>query len=152
MAITTMNRSTWTRLANSITRDNACLAARRPSLDRLRHSSTSAWIDLAGASTQPDSLIQPFGPSSPSPIVPSDFRYCPDFLNDHEQRVLLRLALWKLDRVDPELRRTGRRRRRSPGQAEEASAAKDLQSMFELPEGRYGFEEVSLGMSSRVRC
>lgn len=136
-----MQTSAWRRLA-SFCGSEGRHAARKSAMARSRYSSTSAWADLAGASPSPESLIKRFGPPAATHIEPTDFRYCPDFLNGREQQALLRLALWKLDRVDPELRRTGRRRRRAAGQADHDEPVKDLQSLFALSEGRYGFEEV----------
>lgn len=62
--------------------------------------------------------------------------------------MLIRLALWKLDRVDPKKKRTRRRRTESASKQADgldttAERGLDLQSLFEDP-SIYGFEEVSL--------
>jgi alkylated DNA repair protein alkB family protein 7 len=72
----------------------------------------------------------------------NDFLYFPEFFNDAEQEILLKLALWKLDRVDSSRRR--RRRRTGSAVTEEGNAAEKngLQRMFE-DSSAYGFEDVS---------
>lgn len=77
-----------------------------------------------------------------------DFAIYPGFYSLDESRELLGLALWKLNRVDMERRRGGRRRRDDQKQGVETDLDSDndrqepqapLQDMFT---GSYGFEEV----------
>jgi alkylated DNA repair protein alkB family protein 7 len=68
-----------------------------------------------------------------------DFLYFPDFFNEAEQEILLKLALWKLDRVDASRRR---RRRKSAKSAEGQMVTTGLQRLFE-DTSAYGFEDVS---------
>lgn len=94
-----------------------------------------------------------------SDIKPEDFVYYPNFFSPEEQAILIKLALWKLDRVDSKKRRTRRRRPSSSdsSQVVEGDARKDgsqagtskidLQALFEDP-SVYGFEEVSLNPTS----
>ena len=82
--------------------------------------------------------------SSVEKIKAEDFVYYPDFFTPKEQAVLVRLAMWKLDRVDTKKKRTGRRRRsvaESSGPSIGTEKDTDLQSLFEDPTV-YGFEEV----------
>lgn len=100
--------------------------------------------DVASSSRRPSSDIKP-----------EDFVYYPNFFSPEEQAVLIKLALWKLDRVDSKKKRTRRRRPSSSdsSQVVEGDAGKngsqagtsnsDLQALFEDP-SVYGFEEVSL--------
>jgi hypothetical protein len=96
---------------------------------------------------------------SESDIKPEDFVYYPNFFSPEEQAVLIRLALWKLDRVDSKKKRT-RRRRSSTSTSTPAIDGKvekngsqtgtsnlDLQALFEDP-SVYGFEEVSINPTS----
>lgn len=72
-----------------------------------------------------------------------DFLYFPDFFNEAEQEILLKLALWKLDRVDSSRRRRRRRTSSTPATEEGDVAEKNgLQRMFE-DASAYGFEDVS---------
>jgi hypothetical protein len=94
-----------------------------------------------------------------SDIKPEDFVYYPNFFSLEEQAILIKLALWKLDRVDSKKRRTRRRRSSSSNSSQvvEGDAGKtgsqagtsnsDLQALFEDP-SVYGFEEVSLNPTS----
>jgi hypothetical protein len=89
-------------------------------------------------------------------IKPEDFIYYPSFFSPEEQAILIRLALWKLDRVDSKKKRTRRRRSSTStstpavdGEVEDAGSKRgssnlDLQALFEDP-SIYGFEEVSPG-------
>jgi hypothetical protein len=74
-----------------------------------------------------------------------DFVLYPNFLSDEEQKILLRLALWKLDRVDGKLKR--RRRRVGGAQSikeERIGGGKSQEGLEALFKGQeeYGFEEV----------
>lgn len=104
-------------------------------------------IQTAAISTQAHRLtsegpyVQSFGNPAYEKLKgkEDDFLYFPDFFNEAEQEILLKLALWKLDRVDSSRRR---RRRRSSPTDEGALAEKDgLQRMFE-DTSAYGFEDV----------
>lgn len=71
-----------------------------------------------------------------------DFVFYPDFFTLEEQKVLLKMALWKLDKVDSKKKR--RRRRRDAGlvpDGAEQIQQQSLQSLFE-DQSAYGFEEV----------
>lgn len=93
---------------------------------------------------------------SVSDIKPEDFVYYPNFFSPEEQAILIKLALWKLDRVDSKKRRTRRRRSSNSESTQvvngevEGNGSKgensdpDLQALFEDP-SVYGFEEVSPG-------
>lgn len=127
---------------------------------RRRYSSRQPPVKLD--LLQPHPLIRRIGSSqavassskSLSDIKPEDFIYYPNFFSPDEQAVLIRLALWKLDRVDSKKKRTRRRRTSSSdsSQVVEGDAGKngsqvgtsnlDLQALFEDP-SVYGFEEVS---------
>jgi hypothetical protein len=111
---------------------------------------------------QPHPLIRRIGSTqavassskSSSDIKPEDFVYYPNFFSPEEQAILIKLALWKLDRVDSKKRRTRRRRPSSSDNSrvvegdagrngsQTGSSNLDLQALFEDP-GVYGFEEVS---------
>lgn len=106
------------------------------------------------------------GSGSEIGINPSDFKYHPNFLTPFEQSVLIKVGLWKLNRVDPELRRR-KRRRAKPGVEgsgagagadasqdegarvtddaagqEQESSAENLQRLFDLETpSKFGFEE-----------
>ena len=85
-------------------------------------------------------------------IKADDFVYYPDFFTLEEQAVLVRLALWKLDRVDTKKKRTGRRRRsvaESSGPSIDTARETDLQSLFE-DLSVYGFEEVRLCLIAHI--
>lgn len=119
-------------------------------IHRLTKTRTVRAIKSASLSTQAHRLtseglyIRSFG----NPDVDNlkgkedDFLYFPDFFNEAEQEILLKLALWKLDRVDS----SRRRRRRRTDSAESgkgiATSSDRLQRMFE-PTSAYGFEDVS---------
>ncbi|KAH8090958.1 hypothetical protein HD553DRAFT_21475 [Filobasidium floriforme] len=89
---------------------------------------------------------------SESDIKPEDFVYYPNFFSPEEQAILVRLALWKLDRVDSKKKRTRRRRSSTStstpaidgeveGNGSQAGTSNlDLQALFEDP-SVYGFEE-----------
>jgi hypothetical protein len=111
---------------------------------------------------QPHPLIRRIGSTqvvassskSLSDIKPEDFVYYPNFFSPEEQAILIKLALWKLDRVDSKKRRTRRRRTSSSNSSQvvEGDAGKngsqagtsnsDVQALFGDP-SVYGFEEVS---------
>jgi len=80
-----------------------------------------------------------------SPVKQDDFVLYPDFFSREEQAVLIRLALWKLDRVDTKKKR--RRRRKDTQDDQDKSNGGDLQTLFE-DKSMYGFEEVSFGRLS----
>lgn len=71
-----------------------------------------------------------------------DFLYFPNFFNDAEQEILLKLALWKLDRVDSSRRRRRRRTGTTESAEEAATGSNRLQRMFQSASA-YGFEDVS---------
>lgn len=97
--------------------------------------------------TQPSSgpYIRSLSPSSPSSsprnIQPDDFLYYPDALNQEDQAVLIKLALWKLDRVDTKKKRRRRRSGDSGAGTIATGGQTNLQALFE-EESAYGFEEV----------
>jgi hypothetical protein len=72
-------------------------------------------------------------------VKQDDFVLYPDFFSREEQAVLIRLALWKLDRVDPKKKR--RRRRKDAEDTQSKTSSGDLQMLFE-DKSVYGFEEV----------
>jgi len=95
--------------------------------------------------TSTSSLIRPLSPSSSSISSQSltnnpNFTLHPNFYTPSECRQLLSAALWKLDRVD-----SSRRRSRSPQSSPLASESDD--SLQDLFQGPYGFEEVPLPFS-----
>jgi hypothetical protein len=93
--------------------------------------------------TSDSPYIRSFGNPDTSNLTKTgdDFLYFPDFFNEAEQEVLLKLALWKLDRVDASRRR---RRRRSASKTEGGGTEEKqgLQGLFEDTPA-YGFEDVS---------
>ena len=78
--------------------------------------------------------------ASTSQVKQDDFVLYPDFFSPEEQAVLIRLALWKLDRVDTKKKR--RRRRKDADDGQDTADSSDLQTLFE-DKSMYGFEEVS---------
>jgi alkylated DNA repair protein alkB family protein 7 len=115
------------------------------------HSTIPARVDLSS----PSPYIHRYGRTTSSPPThPQDFVLYPEFLSFEEQRALISLALWKLDRVDS---RKKRRRRRKAGELEVGDAGavasatphEQLQSLFEA-ESEYGFEEVRKGTHAKI--
>lgn len=121
----------------------------------LRGKATASYVEPLNLSST-SSYIRPLtlaGPSRPPPPqgaqgtqganLARDFLFWPQFFNDDESRELLKMGLWKLDRVDS----TRKRRRRSvsgSGSNENlASEEGERSSLQDLFEGEYGFEEVS---------
>ncbi|KAI5454304.1 hypothetical protein NCC49_004362 [Naganishia albida] len=93
--------------------------------------------------TSDSPYIRSFGhpDASDSTAAGDDFLYFPDFFNEAEQEVLLKLALWKLDRVDASRRRRRRRSSvRSEGGESGTEENKGLQRSFE-DTSAYGFED-----------
>lgn len=93
---------------------------------------------LSLISTSP--LIRPLaGPSDAidHEAIQRDFKFWPTFFTEEESSVILKMALWKLDRAD-----TTRRRRKRKGD-QDLIAATGLQDLFK---GEYGFEEVDLSL------
>lgn len=107
--------------------------------------------------TSDSPYIRSFGhpDASDSTAAGDDFLYFPDFFNEAEQEVLLKLALWKLDRVDASRRRRRRRSSvRSEGGESGTEENKGLQRSFE-DTSAYGFEDVSTSTFANVgqrRC
>ncbi|WVR05643.1 hypothetical protein IAU60_002665 [Kwoniella sp. DSM 27419] len=104
-------------------------------MDRARRTlhTTSPASPLNLLSASP--LIRPHSPSidGRSRIKPDDFKFWPGFFSDQESRVLLRMALWKLDRADSTLKR-----RRGGTKGDATASGPGLQAMFGA---EYGFEE-----------
>jgi hypothetical protein len=104
--------------------------------------STELLQPLSLTSTSP--LIRPLaGPSDAidHEAIQRDFKFWPSFFTEEESSEILKMALWKLDRAD-----TTRRRRKRKGD-QNTVVATGLQGLFE---GEYGFEEVSLSLSSAM--
>lgn len=125
-----MHRTTIRNLAN-------------PSIRTLKTAATTRQVHRL---TSDSPYIRSFGNPDTSSLdkAGDDFLYFPDFFNEAEQEILLKLALWKLDRVDA----SRRRRRRRPGlkgeDGQAGSAEKTgLQRIFD-DTSAYGFEDVSL--------
>ncbi|WWD18177.1 hypothetical protein CI109_102626 [Kwoniella shandongensis] len=77
---------------------------------------------------------------------PSDFLLWPDFFTPQECRVLLEMALWKLDRVDVARKRTRRGRGSKSGvvtgsKETAGSSTNDMEALQDQFVGGYGFEE-----------
>ncbi|KAJ9104456.1 hypothetical protein QFC21_001951 [Naganishia friedmannii] len=93
--------------------------------------------------TSASPYIRPFGDPNDATLAgkKEDFLYFPDFFEEAEQEILLKLALWKLDRVDSSRRR---RRRTSKATTEGSAGSPDrsigLQRLFE-DTSAYGFED-----------
>lgn len=115
---------------------------RRPSLKAF---STEIPSHKAHRLTSASPYIRSIGEPSTATLAgkDDDFLYFPDFFDEAEQEILLKLSLWKLDRVDSSRRR---RRRRSNITAEGSAATHGgrtgLQTLFE-DTSAYGFEDVS---------
>ena len=78
-----------------------------------------------------------------------DFEFYPDFYTPHEQRILLRAALHKLDSQEsPKYRRKRREYLRTLSQPTTTSATVPPHSAF-LPDKYYDFEDACF---SRVDC
>ncbi len=126
------------QLLRSATRQRSC------SSQPLHCSISTARHELL----EPSPFIRSLGPRPISAPSSTDFVIYPNFLDLEEQDVLIKLALWKLDRADSRKKR--RRRRRAGDEAGDDESARagglsvhdQLQSIFES-EAEYGFEEVS---------
>jgi alkylated DNA repair protein alkB family protein 7 len=94
--------------------------------------------------TRPSSYARVIGKqnsdaASTSQVKQDDFVLYPDLFSREEQAVLIRLGLWKLDRVDTKKKRRRRRKDTDDGQGKPNDG--DLQTLFE-DKSMYGFEEV----------
>ncbi|WWC68404.1 uncharacterized protein I206_102330 [Kwoniella pini CBS 10737] len=86
-------------------------------------------------------LIRPHNPPLSSDIrssiaKPDDFLFWPNFFNVEESKILLSMALWKLDRVDSTLKR--RKKGKSSSISQNPVRVDELQSLFDR---EYGFED-----------
>jgi len=117
----------------------------------LKAFSTQASSRHAHRLTSASPYIRSVGEPSTAALVgkEEDFLYFPDFFEEAEQEMLLKLALWKLDRVDSSRRRRRRRKNTTTeGVADVPSSKTGLQTLFE-DASAYGFEDVSRRLFSR---
>jgi len=94
--------------------------------------STRTFINIRSAlRSRPLSTHSPGSPST----LPPDFRFIPSFLDDNEQRTLLKFALRKLDEAG---KRSFQRKRRGKGNYDTVTGS--VSDIF-LPDKYYEFEE-----------
>ncbi|GHJ84777.1 hypothetical protein NliqN6_1179 [Naganishia liquefaciens] len=115
---------------------------------RLNKPTAVRILRTAGLSTQSHHLtsespyVRAFGSPNAEKLKgkDGDFLYFPDFFSQAEQETLLKLALWKLDRVDSRRRRRRRRKESTEPPQGPSVGSNNLQCMFD-PSSDYGFED-----------